>query len=255
MTRIALTREVSDNIGRCELTHIARQPIDVALARAQHATYEDALRELGCRVERVAGTPDSPDSVFIEDTAVVLPDLAVITRPGAPSRRAEASAVSEALRPYRQLQTIEAPGTLDGGDVLTIGHTLFIGETARSNLHGIEQMKRLLAPEGYTVIGVPVTGCLHLKSAVTRISDEMLLIQPVWVDASAFPGLDVLEVDPTEPYAANALRIGDRVLYPTAFPRTARRIEARGIEVRTVDVSQLAKAEGAVTCCSLVFDA
>ena len=184
----------------------------------------------------------------------MLPDIAVITRPGAPSRRVETSAVSKALSIYRRLLTVEAPGTLDGGDVLTIGRTLFIGQTERSNAGGIEQMRLLLSPMGYTVIGVQVNGCLHLKSAVSQIAEETLLIQPSWVDASAFVGFEVIEVDPSEPHAANALRIGDRIIYPTVFPKTARRIEACGIEARTVDVSELAKAEGAVTCCSLVFD-
>jgi dimethylargininase len=250
----ALTREVSEAIGRCELSHITREPIDVGLARAQHAAYEDALIELGCRVERVPAAPDCPDSVFIEDTAVVLPDIAVIARPGAPSRRAETSAVSKALRPYRRLLTLEAPGTVDGGDVLAIGRTLFIGQTKRSNAAGIDQMRLLLSPIGYTVIGVQVNGCLHLKSAVTQVAERTVLIQPSWVDVGTFTGFEAIEIDPSEPYAANALRIGDRILYPAAFPKTVRRIEARGIKVRTVDVSELAKAEGAVTCCSLVFD-
>jgi dimethylargininase len=251
---IALTREVSDAIGRCELTHVPREPIDADRARAQHAAYEDVLRELGCRVERVPAAPDHPDSVFIEDTAVVLPELAVITRPGAASRRAEIHGVARVLRAYRRVRFIEPPGTLDGGDVLTIGRTLFVGRTERSNARGIEQMRRLLSPLGYTVIGVSVSGCLHLKSAVTQIAEETLLIQPAWVDAGAFAGVGVVEVDPSEPHAANALRIGERIICSTASPKTARRIEARGMEVRTVDVSELAKAEGAVTCCSLVFD-
>ena len=221
---IALTREVSDSIGQCELSHIAREPIDVALARAQHAAYEDALIKFGCRVERVPAAPDCPDSVFIEDTAVVLPDIAVITRPGAPSRRAETSAVSEALKPYRQLLALEAPGTVDGGDVLAIGKSMFIGQTKRSNACGIEQMRLLLSPMGYTVIGVEVHGCLHLKSAVTQVAEKTLLIQPSWVDARSFAGFEVIEVDPSEPHAANALRIGDRILYPVAFRKTARLI-------------------------------
>ena len=254
MARIALTRKVGDAIGRCELTHVVRKPIDVVLAHVQHAAYEDALRELGCRVERVPAAPDCPDSVFIEDTAVVLDELAVITRPGAPSRRAETSAVAHSLQTYRPIVTIEAPGTLDGGDVLTIGRTLFVGQTERSNADGIEQMRRLLVPRGYSVIGVPVDGCLHLKSAVTQVAEETLLIQPSWIDASTFAGFELIEVDPSERHAANALRIGDRIVYPTAFPKTARRIEARGMKVHTVDVSELAKAEGAITCCSLVFD-
>ncbi len=253
MGLIALTREVSESITGCELTHLARRPIDVGRARTQHAAYEAALRERGCRVERVPAARDCPDSVFIEDTAVVLPELAIITRPGAPSRRAETEAVASVLMAYREVATIESPGTLDGGDVLTVGRTLFIGRTRRTNAEGLQQMRRLMSPMGYSVVAVSVEGCLHLKSAVTAVSDEVLLVQPLWVNRSAFPGLTLLEVDPREPYAANALRIGDRVIYPSAFPRTAERIAACGIDIHAVDASELAKAEGAVTCCSLVF--
>ncbi len=254
MARIALTREVSEAIGQCELTHVTRMPIDVARARRQHAAYEQALRELGCRVERVPAAPESPDSVFIEDTAVVLPDCALITRPGALSRRAETAAVAEALQAYRRLFTIEAPGTLDGGDVLTIGRTLYIGQTARSNESGIAQARAHLLPLGYTVIGVPVRGCLHLKSAATQVAERTVLIQPSWIDGDLFADFERIEVDPSELYAANALRIGEQIIYPAAFPKTARRLETRGIRIRAVDASELAKAEGAVTCCSLVFD-
>ena len=255
MTKIALTREVSEAIGRCELTHVARTPIDVAQARQQHAAYEDVLRELGCRVERVPAAPESPDSVFIEDTAIVLPDVALITRPGAASRQAETAAVAEALQVYRRLFTIEAPGTLDGGDVLTIGRTLYIGQRARSNESGIAQARAFLSPFGYTVIGVPVAGCLHLKSAVTQVAERTVLIQPLWIDGDLFSDLERIEVDPSELYAANALRIGEQIIYPAAFPKTARRLEGCGIRIRAVDASELAKAEGAVTCCSLVFNA
>jgi dimethylargininase len=194
-----------------------------------------------------------PDSVFIEDTAVVLPELAIVTRPGAPSRRAETEAVRTKLQAYRKVAAIEPPGTLDGGDVLTVGRTLFIGRTPRTSAEGIEQTRRLVSAMGYSVVAVSVEGCLHLKSAVTAVSDEVLLVQPLWVNRSAFSGLTLLEVDPRELYAANALRIGDRVIYPSAFPRTAERIAARGIDIHAVDASELPKAESAVTCCSLVF--
>jgi dimethylargininase len=201
----------------------------------------------------VLAAPDCPDSVFIEDTAVVLPEVAVITRPGASSRRPETRAVAEGVAVYRRILPIETPGTLDGGDVLALGKIVFIGETRRSNRDGIDQMKRHLAPLGYSVVGVPVSGCLHLKSAVTQIAEATLLIQPEWVDPSAFADFELIEVDPSEPYAANALKIGELIIYPTTFPKTADRISAQGIELCTVKVSELAKAEGAVTCCSLVF--
>jgi dimethylargininase len=255
MRWIALTRDVGESIARCELTHLERHPIDVDRARAQHAAYEAALRGLGCRVERVEAAPDCPDSVFIEDTAVVFPELAVITRPGATSRRGETEAVAQALAPYRHTVAIQSPGTLDGGDVLVAGRTVFVGQSTRTNGQGIEQMRQAVSTLGYTVIGIPVTGCLHLKSAVTEVAERVLLLQPRWVDPALFDGFDKIEVDSDDLYGANALRIGNRVIYPTAFPKTAARLAARGISLHLVGADELAKAEGAATCCSLVFEA
>ena len=252
--RIAITREVSPAIGRCELTHLERQPIDLELARAQHRAYQACLANLGCQVQALPAAPDLPDSVFVEDVAIVLDELAILTRPGAESRRPEVAAVAEALRPYRTLYAIEAPGTVDGGDVLRVGRRLFVGLSTRSNAAAIDQMRALLAPYGYTVQGVPVAGCLHLKSAVTQVAGDTLLIHRAWVDPGAFDGLALIDVDPSEPYAANALRVGQALVYPAAFPRTRGRLEARGLTVLPVDVSELAKAEGAVTCCSLIFE-
>lgn len=251
--RIALTRPVSPAITHCELTHLARQPIDLPIAENQHAAYEQALSELGCVVERLPSAPDLADSVFIEDTAVVLDELAVITRPGAASRRAETQAVAEHLRAYRRLYFLSAPATLDGGDVLVLDKTVFIGLSQRTSLAGVEQMENILHPYGYTVRGIVVQGCLHLKSAVTQVSQRSLLINPQWVDPRVFQGWEVLLIDPGEPYAANALMVDEAVIYPTSYPRTHQRIEAAGIQVRGVEVSELIKAEGAVTCCSLVF--
>jgi dimethylargininase len=196
--------------------------------------------------------PDLPDAVFVEDAAVVLPDLAIITRPGAPSRRPETPSVAAALARYRRLAQIEAPGTLDGGDVLVAGNNLYIGETQRSSGHAVEQVAELLRPSGYTVQSVPVTGCLHLKSAVTLCGPDLLLVNPEWVDPGRFGGRSIVEVDPAEPYAANALLLDGGIIYPAAFPRTRARLRARGIAVHAIDCSELAKAEGAVTCCSLI---
>ena len=256
---IALTRPVSASITSCELTHLDRQPIDLDLARAQHREYEKTLHALGCRVERLPEEPDLPDAVFVEDAAIVLDELALIARPGAPSRRPETRTVARALERYRRLATIEPPGTLDGGDVLRVGpdeasgKTLYVGLSQRSNPAAIEQMRAVLAPLGYRVRGVPVRGCLHLKSAVTQVAEKTLLINRDWVDGGLFGGVDLVDVDLSEPYAANALLIDGAVIYAAAYPRTRRRLEARGIAVHAVDVSELAKAEGAVTCCSLVF--
>jgi len=252
--RIAITRQVSPGIARCVLTHLERQSIDPGVAGAQHRRYETCLTELGCTVHSLPAEPDLPDSVFVEDVAVVLDELAVLTRPGAASRRPETAGVAAALAPYRRLVRIEPPGTLDGGDVLVAGRGVHVGRTTRSDESGIEQLRRLLGPEGYTVIPVEVHGCLHLKSAVTLVAPDTLLVNRDWVDVEVFPGKRLLEVDPGEPFAANALRIGAQVVYPAAFPRTRARLAAAGIEAVTVDVSELAKAEGAVTCCSLVFE-
>ena len=252
--RIALTRPVSASIGRCELTHLDRQPIDLHRARDQHRAYEQALVALGCRVERLPEEPDLPDAVFVEDAAIVLDELAILTRPGAASRRPETRTVARALEPYRRLAAIRAPGTLDGGDVLRVGRTLYVGLSGRSNRAAIGQIRAWLAPLGYSVLGVEVEGCLHLKSAVTRVAADALVVNRDWLDVSALGDLCLIDVDPAEPMAANALRIGESVLYAAAYPRTRRRLEKAGIAVHTVDVSELAKAEGAVTCCSLIFE-
>jgi dimethylargininase len=250
----AITRKVSPAITRCELTHLKRQAIDVAVAARQHEAYERCLASMGCRVVSLPVEPGLPDSVFIEDTAVVLDELAVVTRPGAASRRAETPGVSRVLAEYRPLAAIRPPGTLDGGDVLCVGRRVFVGLSARSSGDGIEQLRVLLSPHGYGVAAVAVTGCLHLKSAVTQVAPGLVLLNPEWVDPAAFGRSGRIEVDRSEPYAANALLIGDAVLYPTAFPRTAARLEGAGIRLAPVDVSELAKAEGAVTCCSLILE-
>ncbi len=250
---IAITREISPNFNQCELTHLERVPIDVDLARAQHRQYEDALRELGCEVHSLPAEVDLPDSVFVEDAAIVLDEVAVITRPGAESRRPEVESIAQALTPYRQLCRIEAPATLDGGDVLCIGKTLYVGQSGRTNRLAVEQLRSQLAPFGYTVKGVPVGGCLHLKSAVTQVAADTLLINPLWIDRRNFHGMRFVEIDSTEPYAANALLIGEDVIYPSSYPKTRKRLEARGIRLKVIDASETIKAEGAVTCCSLVF--
>jgi dimethylargininase len=250
---LALTREVSPAIVHCELTHLARVPIDLGKAMEQHAAYERALEWLGCRVRRLPAGPDMPDSVFIEDVAVVLDEVAIITRPGAESRRIERPVVEAALAPLRPLAIIEAPGTIDGGDVLVSGRSIFIGLSSRTNAPAVDQVRAIVESHGYSVHTVRVTGCLHLKSAVTEAGKGLLLMNPAWAPAPAFAGFDIIDVDPTEPYAANVVRVGERLLYPTLFPRTRRRLEDRACNVTVVDVSELAKAEGAVTCCSLIL--
>jgi dimethylargininase len=251
---VALTREISAAIARCELTHRERVAIDVTLARAQHASYEACLREAGCRVERLDAGVDMPDSLFIEDAAIVFDEVAIITRPGAASRRAETAGVADALRTYRPLHHMASPGTADGGDVLVVGRQVFVGRSSRTNDAGIDDLRHALTPYGYDVTAVEVRGCLHLKSAATAVGENLLLINPEWLASSPFAQFDHIDVHSDEPSAANALRIRDQIIYPTLFPRTLERLERRGLCVRTVDASEVAKAEGAVTCCSLIFE-
>lgn len=210
---------------------------------------------LGCVVEQVPGAAEFPDSVFIEDTAVVLDEVAIVTRPGAASRRGETGAVEAALSRYRPIARIAAPATLDGGDVLRVGRVLYVGVSGRTNDGGIRQLAAHAGPVGYEIVAVEgLGGCLHLKSAATEVSDDLVVINPEWIDGAVFAGLACVEVDPGEPYAANVRRIGDRVLCAASTPRTRERLAARGIDTYAVDVSELAKAEGALTCCSLVID-
>ena len=252
--RVAITRKVSPGIGACELTHLERHPIDYERACLQHREYEACLSRLQCKIVRLPAERDLPDSVFVEDAAVVLADVAIITRPGAESRRAETASVAAALEPYRELARIEAPGTLDGGDVLVLDRHIFVGLSTRTNESGLQQLRDLTSPLGYDVTTVPIRGCLHLKSAVTRIGPDTVLLNRSWVAPTTFSKLRLIDVHPDEPFAANALLVGETVVFPAAFERTMRRIVDAGIEVRPVDVSELAKAEGGVTCCSLIFD-
>lgn len=255
MSLIALVRDVSPSLERCELSFQERVSIDLEKARAQHRAYVEALAELGCQVETLPPLPENPDAVFVEDTAVVVDELAVITRPGAESRRAEVDSSAAALARHRKLAYIEAPGTLDGGDVLVVGHDVYVGLSARSSNDGMQQLREHLKPHGYTVSGVKLTGCLHLKTAVTQVGEDMLLINPAWADKSAFRDVDFIDVDMGEPPAANAVRLGDTLIYPTSFLRTRERLERKGLKLRLVDMSETEKAEGGVTCCSILLKA
>jgi len=250
---LAITREVSRAIVNCELTHLARTPIDVRRTRAQHEQYRDALRGLGLEVISLPEEPDLPDSVFVEDAAIVLDEVAVLTNPGAASRKPEVDSVARALASHRRLLRIAQPATLDGGDVLTVGKSIFVGLTLRSNTAAVEQLRAHLDPFGYVVTGVPVTDCLHLKSGITQVAENTLLINPAWVDKSHFPGFDFIEVDSSEPFAANALLLNDALIHPAAFPKTRERLKRLNRPIVTVEADELAKAEGGVTCCSLII--
>ncbi len=250
---VAVTRAVSPTLAECELTHRPRDPIDVAKAVAEHACYEDALRSLGATVVHAPPEPTLPDAVFVEDAALVFAETAVMTRPGAPVRRREVESMAKVLSAYRPLFAIQAPGTLDGGDVMAVGRKIYVGLSSRTSHEGIAQLDQHLSEWGYEVITVPVTGCLHLKSAVTQVADNLLLINDRWVSPECFGSMGTVTVAPGEPDAANALLIGASVIYPTHHPATAERLDRAGVRVVPVPCGELAKAEGGVTCCSVVF--
>lgn len=251
----AITRTVSPAVIHCEISFIDRKPINLARAQEQHRAYEKLLEKLGARVISLPAEPNLPDSMFVEDPAIVLDELAVIMPLGAESRRPEAASLAQALSKFRKLERVKLPGTLEGGDVLRIGRKLFVGLTKRSNAEGIRQLAVILAPHKYEVVAVPVTGCLHLKSAVTCIGRNTLLANRAWFDKAPLAGFDWIDVDPAEPHAANALAFGSTVIFPASFPRTRSRIEARGFHVISLDISELQKAESGLTCSSLLFEA
>jgi dimethylargininase len=248
---IALTRGVSDSLGACELTYRERTSIDVPRARAQHEAYERALASLGATIVHIDADEAFPDAVFIEDAAVAVDEVAVIARSGAVSRRGEAPAVAAVLGRYRPLVTLDAPSTLDGGDVMQIERTLYVGRSQRTNAEGSAGLRAAVAPYGYRVVDVPLGEALHLKTACTYAGRGTVLANPEWVDVAIFAGFDVLSVP--EPWGASVLEVGGRLVMPASYPETRAVLERRGFSPLAVDLSELQKAEGGPTCLSIIL--
>jgi dimethylargininase len=253
MAKTAITRQVSSTLDRCALTFLQPQPINVALAIRQHAGYENSLRDLGLNVQPQRALDRYPDAVFVEDTAVVLPELAIITRPGEPTRRGETEHIAPVLSRYRPLAQITAPATLEGGDIVRLRKRLFVGLSSRSNQEGVTQLIELVKPFGYRVDAIQLNGALHLKSAVTALDDDTILANAAWVDAARFDTPNVLRVPADEPLAANVLSIDGHVIVSDAYPRTRELLYESGFQTFPVTVTELHKAEAGVTCMSLVF--
>jgi dimethylargininase len=247
----ALTRLPGPRLAEAQLTHLARTPIDWALAARQHARYVEALRLAGLTVTVLATLPEFPDCPFVEDVLISLPELHVLCRPGAPSRRGEVEAMVSQLDDGRPLERLQAPATLDGGDVLRIGRRLLVGQSTRTSAEGLRQLEGLVARYGYTVEPVAVHGALHLKTAVTALPDGRWLLNPEWLDPTPFRGEGWLTVD--EPFGANSLSVGERLLYPAGLPRTAERLAAAGFALDLIDISEFGKAEAGLTCLSVVL--
>ncbi len=249
---IAITHVPSPRMASGERTYVGREAIDPVLARHQHDAYEDALRACGATVVRLEANRELPDCVFVEDTAIVLDEVAVMMSMGAESRRAEPPAIEEALREYREIERVTLPATIDGGDVVRCGRALYVGESPRTNRAGIEALREIVKAYGYTVTGVPVRNCLHLKSACSALPDGSFLVNRDWIDVSSLPSHRLAQVPPNEPWAGDVLVIGERIIVSDAFPQTVGLLGKRW-EVIPVSVSEFAKAEGGVTCMSLVF--
>lgn len=251
----AITRRVSPCIQNCQLTYLPRQPIDVTKAARQQEAYERLLADLGLQVISLPAEPNLPDAVFVEDTAVVTDELAVVTTMGSALRRPEVESISQILAKYRMVQSINGAGMLDGGDVVLAGRTLFVGVSGRTNMRGVFQLRELLEPYDYVVKTVEVNGCLHLSTGSGFIGQKTFLANSSWIDVSAFEGFDIVDVSATEPWAANALTLGNHVLISASCPQTGVRVRERGFSVIDVDISELEKAEGGLTCLSLIFEA
>jgi dimethylargininase len=253
VTWTAITREVSPTLNQCELTHLERQPIDIRRAIAEHHAYQDCLRDLGLDVITLPAEPAYPDAMFVEDPVVVLDEIAIVARMGAASRRGEADSLARELAPFRPVRYMREPATLDGGDVLRADRTLYVGLSQRTNAAGIQQFSAEVEPFGYRVRPVAVTGCLHLKSGASWLGDDTVLVHRPWIDAGAFRGLRLIDVPAGEEAGVNVLLIGNTVLVAEGFPRTAQSIRDLGRDVRTLEISELMKAESGLTCSSVIF--
>jgi dimethylargininase len=247
---IAFTRAVSPRLAECETTRSER--VDVALAVAQHAAYERALAAAGLEVRRLAALDDFPDAVFVEDTALLLGDHAVILRPGAASRAGETESTAERLARGFTVHRLNS-GHVDGGDVLRIGRRLHVGLSSRTDRAGLRALAEAAAPLGYEVVPVPVAGGLHLKSAATCVAG-LLVHNPDWVSASHFTGVEPVAVAAGEAYGGNVLLADATLLAAADSPRTAEALAARGFDVVTLDISEMRKADAALTCMSLISD-
>jgi dimethylargininase len=250
----ALTHQPSVALEQGQRRHIARLPIDYALAVQQHEAYCRMLRACGAEVHTLDVNRHLPDATFIEDTAIVLDELAVLASMGTAARRPELPAVEVELRKHRAVHRVELPAMIEGGDVLRVGRTLLVGLSERTNAAGVLALEAIVGRHGYRVVPVPVQRCLHLKTACTALPDGRLLVNPSWLDPQALPGFEKVHVPEDEPWAANVLVIGRKVCLAAEHPQTAELLHQEACAIRTTPLSEFAKAEGGVTCLALLDD-
>lgn len=249
----ALVRDPSPEMERCALTFIERVPINFDVAVRQHQSYIEQLRKLGLHVAVAPALASCPDCVFVEDAAIVFDELSILTRIGNETRRAEHDGVVDYLPKDRPLHRIDTPGTIDGGDVVRVDKTLYVGISRRTNTAATEQLRQLLFPHGYTVLDVPIAGCLHLKTGCSYLGGNTLLINGDWIPRSAFPEFDFIEIPREEPFAANVLKIGNTLVCASSAPKTNQLLRSNGFDIAEIDISEYQKAEAGVTCMSIVF--
>lgn len=246
-----LTHAVSPRLPSCALTYRSREAIDVERARRQQESLDAWMESCGARVRRLEVNPDRPDSCFIEDLAVVWDELIVVGRPGISSRRTEPDGLEPSLAGRRPLHRVRAPATLEGGDVLTLGKTVYVGLSARTNSAGAAFLRSVLEPHGYRVISVPVRGALHLKTGCSGLGGESIWLNDEWIDPAPFEGRTVHRVPRQEPGSANVLVLGNRVALHSGFPRAAERLRGFGLDVTGIDLGEFLKAEAGPTCLTL----
>lgn len=252
MTAVAFVRGVPASFAQCVTARTPDPPLDPGVAAAQHAQYVAALEQGGYQVIAVPVDDDQADSSFIEDTAVVVGARALITRPGHPSRRDEVETVAAALTDRFPLHRVREPAMIDGGDVLKMGSSIFVGRSERTNEEGIRAIVAIAEPLGMSVTAVPVARVLHLKSGLSALDDQTLLWHQDACDRDVFDGFEVLEISGNDPEAANVVRLADGgVLVAEHHPETAALIAGRGFSVTTTDVSEFARADGGLTCLSI----
>jgi dimethylargininase len=249
----AITRGVSRKIAACELTYRSREEVNYEKAATQLERYCELLREWGLDLMPLAASDSYPDCCFVQDTAVVLDEVCIIASMGAPARRGEVSEIEKLITPFRTIRRIFSPATLDGGDVVQFGKRLFVGLSSRTNARGIAALGRIVEAFGYTVVPVTVKGGLHLTTGCGIVNDETVLLNPRWLDASAFKGLRQLHVSEKEPWAANTIRVDDAVCLEEGAPRTLDLVQPHVGSIDTLDISEFRKAEGSLSCLSLIF--
>lgn len=249
----AIVRAIPNTYQDCVTIAPDKPVINVELAKQQHAAYCKTLEQLDLKLIRIEADDALPDCCFTEDTAIVFGDVAIITNPGTISRIAETAEMEKVLTPLKNIHHLSSPATIDGGDVLKIDQKIFIGISSRTNEEAIKQVATILHSKGYDVIGVKIRDTLHLKSVCTNVGKGCILLAEGHLDKKIFSEYDIIIVPEEESYAANCLVVNGKVLLPKGFPKTKSLVEAKGFSVIEMDMTEIEKADGALTCLSIIF--